>query len=267
VVYGVAIDERANAVVVDADDENVVRTDSVAAELTALLGVTVVIRRGQEITEAACSWSSCSNPMRAGAQISDWQLPEPYRDVCTMGFHVRDPSTGSRQFVTTGHCGFNGESDSYFNLGKTWYMTGYGEIGDRTASFYNTNYGWDIMRVEMPDGQASNRIVGTEKRVTAHGNPITGEPACVSLGEQAYEDCGYVDAGSATWGPAGTLCNCVLSGARFERGSVPGDSGSPVYRPTSATSATALALMVTNQGHLTKLKLALDTWDWTVIKT
>lgn len=188
---------------------------------------------------ACTSRTNCTWPMRAGIKIT----------ACTMGFHVRVGS--DEQFLTSGHCQ-GGGTDTYSH-------PGWGIVGTTTSNFLLQGY--DVQRVQMSDGQASNRIYGwsSAQNITGHRYPTPGETICSSLGARNDTRCGYVASTSTSW--TSTTCNCTVYGA--DHNNIPsggGDSGSPLFR-----NGSAIGVHATTWGRFALVSDAMWLWGINVV--
>jgi len=160
---------------------------------------------------------------RGGANISG----------CTAGFVVRHPSTGTRGYITAGHCGNN---QTYSEFGGVSYATPFiDEIrdADQDVQWHTTPH------IELPEFYASS---------TTNARPLTsrrtrsqqsvGGYVC-HRGQTTGYSCGTID--SKTFAPTynnacpGTTCSAVwvrVSGDNLK--CFPGDSGGPWFLVYSA---------------------------------
>ena len=199
--------------------------------------VSVPIALGVEARagDAVCtSRSNCYSPSRPGIVIrkGSWASGSS----CTMGFHVKVGS--DEQFVTAGHCGWSGSN--------SWYTGGYGYMGGEQFSTYGSGY--DGMRVQMPDSQASSKPYAASASVTSVRPPIQGESVCVSLGITGWNSCtGTVSTTWISW--TSSTCNCTQYGADINGVSISnGDSGSPIWSGSSA-----LGIISTTSGRFARM--------------
>lgn len=142
---------------------------------------------------------------------------------CTMAFHVQLGS--NEQFLMAGHCGWTAPN--------SWYHQGYGSsyVGLVQANGLKIlgSPKFDIMRVEMPDTQASQAIYGDPGPVVGWEWPLVGEIVTVSAGASnriVYN--GVID-DYLTY--TNGSCGCAAKGFKTSQtsGGAPGDSGSPTY--------------------------------------
>jgi hypothetical protein len=247
-VISTAVDERGNQLRIWVPAEAYGDATSALAALEAQLGAQVELKAGSREEPAACnSRNDCHTPFRSGIKITG-------PATCTMGFHIaRNAAPFDLQFITTGHCG-NGE----------WSHPAFGVIGSVLESEYR-NDGWDIMRVQMPDNQGTNRIYGEVRRVHGRRDPIQGEAVCASLRMANLIDCGtvsdadrdYIDSNGFHIVNAADTTNIDIVG---------GDSGSPVYVRADADSAIAVGLAATSTSDLvSKLGAPFAHWGAGVV--
>jgi hypothetical protein len=254
------VDEIGNRVILGVAENDLRPARASEAAAAEALGVTVEVRVIEPI-EQACDNAlpnarfPCFDPMKAGSYIhsgggslSQW---------CTMGFHVYEGS--GYGFAMAGHCSFSGLSDN-------WYMTGYpdgpsGFIGSiATGTYLYQHGGIDFMIVRLPADQRSKLIYDEARTVASQGNPFNGETVCVSPGRTDNDfntgvDCGTVTSNQAFWLADNDM---LIYGADYDSVATRvGDSGSPVYRRTSATSVTGVGIHNTAPGGFAKLADAL----------
>jgi len=95
--------------------------------------------------------------------------------------------------------------------------------------------GFDVMRVDFNENQASNLIYGAGSRhVTGYAYPTAGGAVCTSLGMSQALDCGFVGQTSVTYtlyADDGRFIQTVYGGTSTGLNVVPGDSGSPIHSP------------------------------------
>lgn len=252
-ILATLLDERANAIIVQVPHDALERVAKKQEALQDQLGVQVVVTGGQVETPAICNnRDDCHTPFRAGIRITSPDMG------CTMGFHIaRNVAPFDMQFITTGHCSFGALSDD-------WSHAGFGFIGQVLETEY-VNNGWDIMRVQMPDSEATNRIYGEVRRVAGRRDPLQGEAVCASLGNRNVIDCGTVGNANAEYNDDNGLhiVNAAdLTGVDI----VAGDSGSPVYVRASASQAIAVALAATSTSDMaSKLNAPFAHWGAGVV--
>ncbi len=162
---------------------------------------------------ACFSRDYCYSPLKAGNRIRSGGTDGA---LCGMGFHFL-LNGNDRQFLTAGHCG---------SIVSNWSHLGYGHIGQATASLYY-NGGHDVLRVQMPDSQASHQVIFRSTQVNAVNSPWTGEGICVSRANTTGFVCGTVST-RYVWYWLG-VCTCWLLGGEYTGILIqPGDSGSPI---------------------------------------
>lgn len=208
----------------------------------------VLVPDESSVEEACVSRSDCINDMRSGNRIE--RLNRFSNKACTMGFHVRVGS--DEQFLTAGHCSHGSKSNVWYHDGMdngpagTSYNSATGEnqtgyVGNVQQTAYATptviqNPGHttvitsrDVLRVQMHDSQASDRIYGEGTPVSGYytnAQVMLGMSVCKS-GQKTFIRCGTVSKRYHTY--TGGSCDCLNIGARATYYSEKGDSGSPVY--------------------------------------
>lgn len=253
---GVAVDDRMNALWLEVASTDVTYVQGQATELASELGVPILVRAAEPAAEAACiTRDNCISPMRAGSRVRNGSDTGP---ICTMAFHIRSGG-GDEQFVTAGHCGHNAPSNYWYHQG----LSGTGIVGGELATQYASG-GIDIMRVQMPDAQASDWVIGTTYDVDNWRNPIQGETVCVSLGISNRNDCGSVTATSISW--TEDACGCTIYGADADGlGTINfGDSGSPIYS-NGIGIAIAIGVLSRIDGHFAKMGSGIANWSGFVV--
>ena len=160
---------------------------------------------------------------RGGADIS----------TCTSGFVVRHPTTGTRGYITAGHCGDN---QTYSEFGGVSYATTFiDEIrdADQDVQWHTTPH------IELPEFYASSTTSArplTSRRTRSQQS--VGGYVC-HRGKTTGYSCGNID--SKTFAPTytnacpGTTCSSVwvrVSGDNLK--CFPGDSGGPWFLVYSA---------------------------------
>lgn len=253
----VSIDTRGNGIVAHVSGVDVPIATSYASQSESDLGIPVDVVLGEPIDLLTCtSRENCADPMRGGVVIHQGSETGPR---CTMAFVIAN-SSNDKQFVTAGHCGYSG-SNNWYHQG----LPGDGFLGAETATLYPSVL--DMMRVQMPNPQASRRIYGNSFDVTSERNPIPGETVCASLGVTNKVDCGTVGNQSQYWDAlvgkyfiAYTYSGIIATG---------GDSGAPFYTVTGSgnialgTMAGEACLTPTcSTGWFANLHSALAVWGW-----
>jgi len=221
--YAIAVDTPANAVRIDVDPAEVAAAELLLPQLNNVLNVPVFFGISNRPQDTACNnKEDCTGPMRAGIVIRRGSTTSS--DACTMGFHIEVGS--DIQFVTAGHCGYSGSND--------WYHAGYsgnggcgtGCVGSELSSQY-INGGRDIMRVQMPDVEASSELYAGTVAVNTTLDPYVGQALCSSRGfSDPSWKCGAVDDDYLSW--TSNTCNCTMYGADSSMTFIGGDSGSPI---------------------------------------
>lgn len=221
-VHEVAVDVAEARLVATVPAEAVdAAQEELPAVTQALGGIEIAVQGGDAAIEQVCFHrENCHHPMRAGIVI---RRSSPDGPRCTMGFHIVMRSNNDRQALTSGHCDYNRWS--------LWYHRGYVSasgshaVGYKRGSLYE-NDAIDMMRVSIPDSQASNKLYKANP-VTYSTAPYVGMNICADLGRSDKVDCGTVRDASV-WYLGGT-CNCVLHGAKGGGYNTQGgDSGSPI---------------------------------------
>jgi hypothetical protein len=258
-LLNVAIESRENRLRAEVDESQMAKVDANLTELVADLGVPVHLAPGVEAVPATCyPRDNCYNPIKAATWINSDGSPS---ESCALGFWVSNHS-GDEQFVTAGHC--SGPAPSSVDC---WYQrnaagTGYGFIGCQVAGL-NWYYGgqYDMMIVYGPDSQATNMIYAEARRITSFAYPVTGDFVCASLTKSNTIDCGSV---------TDDFVSYTMNGYSFYGGSysgisiIGGDSGSPVYRRVSATSANIFGV-VSGGAYFTLTTGVLQNNGYTVV--
>ena len=175
-----------------------------------------------------------------------------------MAFHVRYGS--DEQFVTAGHCGWG-----HMNL--NWYHTGlnYAMVPQSNAMYYG---GFDMMRVNLLDSQASSSIYGESYPVKGWWWPVDWMYDYVSAGYSDRIVRNVVTSTYVSW--HSDTCGCWVHGAQSTStpGGSPGDSGSPVYAWNGSSGNYALGVAVTNIGGYDQFALigdAINYWGITLV--
>ncbi len=254
-----AIDERANQIVVYVPAEMIAAAMAFASSATEALAVPIDVRPSNQVDPLVCtSRDNCVDPMRGGARVRQGSETGP---ICTMAFHVVG-SGGDEQFVTAGHCGYQ-DSNNWYHQG----LPGNGFVGAETATLFPNTL--DMMRVQMPDAQASRLIIGSSFLVTSERLPVQGETVCASLGKTQAVDCGSVGNPTVLYcydEPFESIC---LNGAQYNFILADhGDSGSPMYVNT-ANGIIAFGTLVgapegSSSGVFAKIHNALAVWGWSL---
>lgn len=255
-LYTVTIDERQNLLRLGVAAADSASQQELALSIGKRLGVPVAVVVAEPSVETTCTHPDlCYSPMKAGTRI---RKGATNGSICSMAFHIINPSNGDLEFLTAGHCGYSGAND--------WFHVYYGLVGEEVASQYQED-GRDVMRVEIPNSQVSNNIYERVQDVEGRGDPIDGEFLCARLGKSNKEDCGFVQDPTHSW--EGDACGCTINGAQMSSIAADGgDSGSPIYRLNGASAAIAIGVLNTDEGGglagFARLDDALSLWGWSV---
>ncbi len=257
-LYSAAVDVPGNRVELEVDHAALARVAGVEAQLASTLSVPVVLRGGEKAEPAAQTCTSvhrCYSPTEAGTFIRQ-DLPSGV-NTCTMGFHITVGS--NEQFLTSDHCGWGSSSYWYQLYGPGW--------GNEAGTLFS-NYGDDVMKVEIADTQASDWIYGEPHTFHAGGyrDPVYGEYICAYLPKQLAEDCGTVadDFLSYSLTDSSKWETYVMYGADASgMTAIGGDSGAPVYAPVGS-QAVALGVMSDTAERFGLLSETLPIWGATV---
>jgi len=200
----------------------------------------------------------------------------PTQTHCTMGFHVQLKSnTATKAFLSAGHCSYNASSN--------WYMeewagpVGNGFIGSVRANRYK-DVGEDCMAVAMPSSQVSRSIYDTSRAVSGVGTPVDGETIYMSAGMSDEESNTNIIHATVYQSTISYISNeldeaYIIHGARATQwkkadgtnwNTVPGDSGSPIYRAPSSGGAVALGLHSTALRHFARVKDCIDLMGYSI---
>ena len=255
---GFGIDVIGNGLFVEVTATNLDAATVGAARLGEVLGMSVHARIGLPGRDTHCTTNRdhCHGPMKAGINIyrgasgSNWP--------CTMGFHIS--RSGNEEFVTAGHCGFG--------TPNTWYHPAFASsIGSEPGTLY-VQGGQDIMRVSMWDEQASDDIYGDSTNIVGSGTPTTGETLCASLGWGSNViKCGTVQSSWRSW--VSETAGYTVWGGDMSYSTIPGDSGSPVYRRLpggSGEDARAIGVNTHQNGYFARLDMSLDDFLASVVQ-
>jgi len=219
-LVGVARDLVGNRVRAEIAPGSVDDLDALAAQLTALANVEVVVAQVVPGHDVVCtSRDNCYNPMKAGNRVRDGSVSGA--NWCTQGFLVTANGTTNEYFLTAGHCAVYGASN-------TWYHKGFGYLGPEVATAYGWD-GYDVMTVGWPDAQNSRLIYGVSgtQIITDARDPITNEGACFSGAGTNAVVCGTVTVDFRNW--ISETCDCEVWGGDTNLAPIPGDSGAPLY--------------------------------------
>lgn len=252
VVVSISVDVTANGLValLNSDPSVGSQLASTAAALVDAAEVPIAISFGPTESDANCAnRSDCDYPMRGGIRINQESRYGSYG--CTMGFHAR---LGSNEvFITSGHCGLSGST--------AWYHPGYGYLGSQKENVHST--GDDVMSVDMPDSQASNKIywnTTSTRNVTGYypnSGMWEGMSICMS-GRVSGNLCGTITTVAQTWGGNPTMYGADASFIPYF-----GDSGAPVYQNSSGYKA--VGVVATTGGAFVRIQDALVWLDLSLI--
>jgi hypothetical protein len=253
-IHFVGVDIQNNSVRVEVDETRIAELESLLQQEQRFGEVDVVVVGGGAGIDTACFRHDCTDPMKAGLKI---RREDDTNATCTMGFHVS--KDGNEVFLTAGHCGFGAEFDWYHPIDATQ------PIGNDGATWYVQN-GVDVMRVSMPDAQASNLVFGMSNSVTGTFYPAEGETHCASLGVTGGPpDCGTITDAYGSW--TSSTCNCGVFGSRASGIAVTiGDSGSPITLGSTAQFATGIQNVLFPNGTIgfARVKQAVEHWGLTI---
>ncbi len=228
-LVGAAIDEEANGLSVGIASGSETDLSGLATDLSLEAGVGVTVHEVAVGGDATCtSRDSCYSPMKAGNKVRDGSTSGA--NWCTQGFLVVKNGTSDVEFLTAGHCAWNG-------VGSTWYHQAYGLLEAEDGTAYGED-GYDVMKVQFPDAQKSVFIYGVSgsQQLTASRSPIQNEGVCFSGAKTAAIVCGTVTAATATW--VSQTCGCNVWGGDTNLAPIPGDSGAPLYARVYITGGT-----------------------------
>jgi hypothetical protein len=235
------------------------RAPEASADLTRALGVPVHVHEEEPPIETVCTRNDCHTPLRAGIVIRNDHANSS--GTCTMAFHVRMGT--DEQFLTAGHCGC-----AY--TAQDWHHQGYGLIGSETATLTGAAFDpnrKDIMRVQIDaDTQASPFVYGHSGDMGQPTLPIDNETVYASLGISNVIKTGIVTEVWTNWGS--DFCGVVMKGGDTNIGTIPGDSGSPLYRRFSSGGEwyiTPIGVMATAAGQFGRVRDAQIHWGFTVV--
>ena len=252
------LDTRGNGLFVSVAPPELSRATARVGALAATLGVPVRANVGHAEAPTHCSTRDhCHAPMKAGINIYKGSTSG---SGCTMGFHI--VRSGDEQFVTAGHCGYDGSN--------VWYHPAIANaIGSEVQTLY-VNGGQDIMRVTMAsDSEASDDIYNDGNDIVGSGSPSAGETLCASLGKGSNTvKCGTVN---STWVSYSftTHGSYTIWGGDMSYTTVGGDSGSPVYRRLpggTGDSARAIGVNSSTGGKFARLDTSLDDFAASVVQ-
>ncbi len=222
VAYG--LDIPSNRLTVRVQD--LAPSDSVA--IAALVGPGLVaVTPGEPATPAACTRTSCPMPMKGGLKITS-----SAGGPCTSGFLMSNGFGGNTFVVTAGHCASG--TGSYWKHSTT-------SIGQMTKNRYISGSYADVGAIDIPNSYESNKIFidgGVITSITSQqgldaDNP--GDTVCHS-GVVNGTRCGPLEAVESTF--VGSVK--ILAMRRAQIPFTYGDSGSPVYKAYTSTTAVGI---------------------------
>ena len=201
--------------------EDVTSAQGAIAAAEDAFGVPVHILGSDALQELACTdRDHCTTPMKAGNRV---RKGSSVGTLCTMAFHIRIGT--NEQFLMAGHCGYSGSN--------YWYHQGYGSafLGSEQANGLTIGASpkFDIMRVEMPDAQASPKVYGVPNQIVGWQWPLNGQAVTVSAGVSDRVITNWVIDDYITY--TNGNCGCSAKGTKTTQtsGGSPGDSGSPTF--------------------------------------
>jgi hypothetical protein len=255
-VINAGIDTIGNAVRVGVAPADV-SLASQRAKLVALeLGVPITVEAALPSIDTTCTdRDHCYSPMRPGIVIRN--NTDTSGGTCTMAFHIVVGT--DEQFMTAGHCGC-----AYSAV--DWHHMGFGTIGNEAGTMTNLATPKDMMKVQMADSQASPLMYADSGDMGDGANPIEGETVFASLGISDAKKSGTVTDVSESW--TSTYCKKTVYGADSSISTIPGDSGSPIYRRFSYGGEwyiTPIGIGDTAVGQFGKVRAALDYWGASVV--
>jgi len=178
--------------------------------------------------------------------------------TCTMGFHILIGS--DEQFLTAGHCGC-----AYTAV--DWHHTGLGLIGNEAATMTGlATQKKDMMRVQMNDSQASALMYADSGDMGDGALPIVNETVFASLGVSNLKKSGTVTDDWTSW--TSEYCHVTMWGGDTNISTIPGDSGSPIYRRFSFGGEwylTPIGIGNTAVGQFGRVRDALNHWGATIV--
>jgi hypothetical protein len=261
------VDAPSNGVFVRVLASDVTQAEAVADEVAASVGVPVSLRYvsapGGDVAQTCTSRNNCFNPHEAGILIKEGAVGGS--PACTLAWPIKIGT--DIQAVTAGHCG---------HYGNNWFHSN-GLVGGITANKWQSG-GRDIMRIQMPNAQASENVYGTSspssygpEQLTQANDPVPGETVCVSLGMSNRNDCGRVEALSVKYW-SDTVGFWVFGASLVLNDFLPrpidGDSGSPISRKyqylqpgTPHWRHTPIGVLTTEFGEFAKLVTTLGDWN------
>jgi hypothetical protein len=174
-----------------------------------------------------------------------------------MGFHIRIGT--DEQWLTAGHCGC-----AYVPV--DWHHKGLGLIGNELATMTNLATPKDMMRVQMNDAQASALVYGTSGEMGQSVLPVVNEAVFASLGISNAVKSGKVTDDWTSW--HSEYYNKTMWGGDTNIATIPGDSGSPIYRRWSFGGEwyiTPIGIVDMATGQFGRVVDAQTHWGFTVV--
>lgn len=229
-IHFVGVDVQGNRVRVEVDETRIPEMQSLLQQEQRIGEVDVAVLAGSRVTSDACFRWDCTDPMKAGNQIRR-EDAEPGELTCTMGFHV---SNGVNEiFLTAGHCGHGADFDWHHPIGGVT-----APIGNDGGTWLVHN-GVDVMKVSLPDVEASNLVFGMSLSVIGTFYPAVGETHCWSRGRTGSVDCGTITDDYGSW-PEEVSGHTVWGSRASGVITQTGDSGSPITLGANAQFATGI---------------------------
>ena len=256
---GTGIDVVGNGLTLSVFPEDVAEGRTAIDAVTSSMGVPVVldVQYGGDTRDTCTDRDWCANPLQMGNMIRKGSVSGTY--PCTMGFHIT--IGGDNQFLTAGHCGYENSN--------TWYHKDLGQVGGEIATLYGPG-GEDIMRVQMSNSQASERIfdlwsLSVPLNVNPNwGDAQVGEVLCRSGAKSDNIDCGTLYKRWTDWTSDTPDPDIIINGGRMNGIiQIDGDSGAPLYRQfydPPGYAITAVGIMVHENGGFGWVKHAIQTW-------
>lgn len=230
---------------------------SLTADLASAVGVPAIPMLEPRDVEAACvNRDDCWNPtLQPGALI---RRGSSTGSRCRAAFWIKVTGTSKYQYVTAGHC-------SHLIASTDWYHQAYGALGNRKKTLYNGTYNHDIARHGASNSMRTKKMYGSLTNVgISYTQPATGTSLVASLGKSNTVVAGTVDDGYDTW--TGAACSCTMIGADSDLAADLGDSGSPIWKPTTFGNGNAMGVVATTSGRFARVSDATSdlgiTFNW-----
>ena len=219
------------------------------ARFESALGVPARLVGSSPPLDTVCtSRDNCVSPMRIGDRLYKGVIDS--HNECTMAFVVYTNSLDA-QFLTAGHCGFGG-SNNWYHPG----LPGNHLVGTDQATLYGSE-GDDLMRIQMPDAQASNLIYAEPNYpIRGYVYPQVGIPVCTSRGYTNVISCGTVTSIWVRW--YSNTGGYYVWGGDTNLPSAGGDSGSPIYQKVSLGNGYAVGTLSNTSGNFGLVYRALQ---------